>query len=431
MRNDRNRMCYDLLMQVFRDNAYASIALNAALGNCAAEDKAYVTKLFYGVLERNVYYDHVLSAFAKDKPKKSVATLVKMGYYLLEQTRMPPYAAVDNIVSLCKQTGKGGASGFVNAALRAFAPPPLPADGTAERLSVQYSYPLWLCKRLIADYGYPFAENFLAYKGTRKTHVRVNTACITEEMFASLYCRGVHASDGAASDEAVEKSPFGYYMPRKTLESIPNEHYVVQSAASIAAVHAYLYGLPPIKEALDLCAAPGGKAVLTALRTGAHVTACDVHEHRVEMIRKYAYRCNARVSAQKNDATVFRPAWKDKFDLVLCDVPCSGLGVSGAKPDILFNRSPDDIDALAALQANILETAAQYVREGGRLCYSTCTVLKQENDDVVQAFLQKHADFMPVPVKTPLHEEEQTRLRMFPHEHGTDGFFVAAFVKKD
>ena len=126
MPNDRDYICYTLLMQVFRDNAYASIALNEGLSQCAPNDKPYVTKLFYGVLERNVYYDYVLERFAQNKPKKAVATVIKIGYYLLEKMRVPDYAAVHNTVSLCKKIGKSGVAGFVNSALRAFAPPPLP-----------------------------------------------------------------------------------------------------------------------------------------------------------------------------------------------------------------------------------------------------------------------------------------------------------------
>ncbi len=431
MRKDRDRICYELLNKVFRDNAYASIALNDALPSCEEADRPYVTKLFYGVLERNVYYNAVLAQFAKEKPQNAVAVLVKMGYYLLENMRVPPYAAVHNIVALCKQVGKAGASGFVNAALRHFAPPVLPPSGTAEYLSVRYSYPLWLCRRLADDYGYAFTKDMLAYTPTHKTHVRVNTAHISAAAFEEKYCRGRFIQDGVPQAEAVERSPFGYYMPRKQLESIPDSHFTVQSAASIAAVYAYTDGLPPIEEALDLCAAPGGKAVLTALRTGAHVTACDIHPHRVEMIEKYARRCNARVTAMQNDATVFRPEWEEKFDLAVCDAPCSGLGVAGAKPDILYNRSEKDIDELAALQYAILDTAARYVKRGGRLCYSTCTVLVKENADVAQRFLQTHPAFVRCPVATPLTPEKQAEICLFPHVHETDGFYVAVFTKKE
>ena len=429
MHRERNRLCYELLMQVFRDNAYASVALNAALSDCDPKDKAYVTRLFYGVLERNVYYEYVLARFAEEKPKKSVATLVKMGYYLLERTSIPPYAAVNATVALCKQVGKSGAAGFVNAALRAFAPPPLPREDTAEYLSVVYSYPLWLCELLIADHGYEFTKSMLSHVPEHRTHIRVNAASITPEAFENAYCRGHMPEDGASGAQAITPTPFGYYVPRKLLENIPDALYAVQSVASIAAVYAYIYGLPPIREALDLCAAPGGKAVLLALKTGANVTACDIHAHRVEMIRKYAFRCDARVSAQRNDATVLRADWERKFDLVVCDVPCSGIGVAGSKPDVLFNRSEADIDSLAEVQAKILETAARYVKTGGRLCYSTCTVLKRENTDVVRAFLRRHPEFSPVKGTTPRGGAEREEICLFPHVDGTDGFYVAVLTK--
>lgn len=422
MKQDRNKVCYELLMQVFRDNAYASIALNAALKEVAPSDKAYVTKLFYGVLERNVYYEYILQAFAAQKPKKPVATLIKMGYYLLENTSMPPYAAVNNIVSLCKAVGKGAAAGFINKALREFAPPALPPSGTEQYLSVAYSYPLWLTKELTATYGYDFTQNMLAHVPESKTHIRVNTATLTPEDFDEKYVKNKGEQD-------VVPTFCGYYMSRTVLDSIPKSAYVVQSLASVAAVYAYTYDLPPIRDVLDLCAAPGGKAVLTALRTGAAVTACDIYAHRVEMIRKYAFGCDARVRAVQNDATVPRAEWAGKFDLVLCDVPCSGIGVAGAKPDILYNRAPQDIEALARVQARILETAAKYVKKGGRLCYSTCTVLRRENEEITQAFAQNHPEFARVAVCSPLDETPSYDMHLFPHTHGCDGFYVAVFKR--
>lgn len=421
-----NKICYDLLMKVFRDNAYASIELNSVLRDCGESDKPYITKLFYGVLERNIYYEYVLAGFASQKPKKPIAVLVKMGYYMLEKMNIPAYAVVDNIVKLCKSVGKSGASGFVNSALRNFAPPKLPALGSIERLSVEYGYPLWLCRLLVGERGYDFVRDMLSYVPQHKTHIRVNTGVISKDKFIAKYGKYMSGDDGAL----LVDSGFGYYVSRDFIKVADKDDYVVQSAASVAAVNAYLYGLSP-ENILDVCAAPGGKAVLMASLTGAAVTACDIHKHRVELIRKYAFRCDVRVKTEVNDASKFRPEWKNQFDLVVCDVPCSGIGVAGSKPDILFNRSEKDISALTSLQYGILETASRYVKPGGRLCYSTCTVLKCENEDIVDKFLKSDRRFASEKVRDPFNADMTDKINLFPHINGTDGFFVAVMKKTD
>ena len=420
MAENRDKICYELLMQVFRDHAYASIALNAALKSCAENDKAYITRLFYGVLERSVYYDYVLAAFSAKKPKKSVATIIKMGYYMLENTDMPAYAAVDNTVKLCKAVGKEGVVGFVNSALRKFAAPPFPTEGSAEWLSVHYSYPLWLVRKLADEYGFEFTEEMLDYVPSRDIHVRVNTKVIDTVDFEKKYARLF---------DRVARTPVGYLIPRKTLDEMESHDYVVQSASSIAAVHAYLYGVERPKNILDVCAAPGGKSVLLALVTNAEITACDIHSHRVELIKKYADNCKVSVKAVEADAMVFNPEWHDAFDLVVCDVPCSGLGVVSSKPDILYNRSEEDIEELKVIQRAILENASKYVRAGGRLCYSTCTILKEENGDIIADFLSKHGEFAREKIRSPYDECEKDAISLFPHLHGTDGFYVAALKR--
>lgn len=425
MREDKDCVCYELLMKVFRDNAYASIELNNALALCAESDKPYVTKMFYGVLERNVYYDYVLGLFAKDKPKKSVATVIKMGYYLLENMNVPAYAAVDNTVKLCKRLGKGGASGFVNSALRKFGEVKLPQAGSAHYLSVKYSYPLWLCELLTRDYGYDFTKDFLSHEPECRTHIRVNFLKTQPESFEKKYGLDSEASRAACG---VEKTAVGYYMPRKVLDKIDNTEYFVQSASSVAAVYAYLYGIKP-NCALDLCAAPGGKSVLAASIAKIRLIACDIHSHRVGLIEKYAKNAGADISVMQNDATVFRPEWENKFELVICDVPCSGIGVAGSKPDILFNRSPGDISELTKIQSAILQTASRYVANGGRLCYSTCTIIKEENDNIISKFLKENANFAIEKIKSPYCDEEKNAVELFPHIHNTDGFFVAAMKK--
>lgn len=409
MSSDRDKVCYELLLKVFRDNAYASIELNSALLSCAPEDKPYITKLFYGVLERNVYYDYVLSTFAKEKPKKPIVVIIKMGYYMLENMSVPEYAVVNNMVALCKRVGKGGAAGFVNSALRKVPKVSLPPEGSARYLSVAYGYPEWLTEMLIGDYGYDFVRDMLSCERDKRTHIRVNVKKLSASKFAEKYAQ-----------VPMESSGYGYYISHKDTERLDKNDYVVQSAASVIAAKAYVSGLSNPDNILDLCAAPGGKSVLMNSLTGARVTACDIHPHRVELIKKYAAKYGADITAVCNDATVPRPEWGNAFSLVVCDVPCSGIGVAGSKPDILFNRSASDIDGLTAIQSKILDTASGYVKSGGRLCYSTCTVLKRENGNITTDFVARNPDFRCI-----------KEISLFPHIDRTDGFYVAVFERKD
>ena len=421
--DSREALCYTLLKKVFVDKAYASVVLDAALRTCPEQDKPYITKLFYGVLERSVYYDAVIASFATQKPKTAVAILIKMGYYLLEHMRVPDYAAVNTIVSLCKKVGKGQAAGFVNAALRHFSPPTLAEDGTAEYLSVRHSVPLWLVRLLITDYGYDFAAQMLGHVPDHRTHIRVNEGTLSKAAFAQKYERLLASGQ-------LSPSPVGYFAAREGFSALAETDYVVQSAASIAAVEAYLSDLRPPAHILDLCAAPGGKAVLLAKRTHAETVACDLYPHRIQMIARYANACRIALDIRQNDATLFEPAFEKAFDLVICDVPCSGLGDTGSKPDILFNRSEQDIQPLTKVQAAILNTAKRYVKKGGRLCYSTCSVLKAENSGIADRFAQENPDFVRTPISSPYTPQPVREICLFPHLHGTDGFYITAFTKK-
>ncbi|MDE7395493.1 MAG: hypothetical protein K2M95_05200, partial [Clostridiales bacterium] len=150
----------------------------------------------------------------------------------------------------------------------------------------------------------------------------------------------------------------------------------------------------------------------------------------VAMIRRYAESCRMALDVRQNDATVFEPSFENAFDLVVCDVPCSGLGDIGSKPDILFNRSESDIEPLTKVQTAILDTAKRYVKKGGRLCYSTCSVLKAENSDIANRFEQENPDFVRTSIRSPYTPELAKEVCLFPHLHGTDGFYITAFTKK-
>lgn len=412
MKQSAEKIVYTLLREVFVSGAYSNIMLDKALKELPVSERPAVTRLFYGTLERSITFDYIIAQLVQKPPKKAIAILIKMGLYLLRYTETPPYAAIDKIVELAKEEGKAGAAGFVNAVLRRSSEVEVPRDD----LSAYYSFPRWATKLLTDRYGAEFTEKILSAEQPEGKHIRVNKLKIGVEEFESKL-------------KNFTRSPLGYYIRPVSVEDIPSECYTVQSLSSMIAVNCYLSG-EKFGSILDLCAAPGGKAVyLKELLPEAKIVCNDVYPHRVELIRKYAKRMGVSLEYECSDAAQTKAEWLDKFDLVVCDAPCSGLGVR-AKPDVFITRKPEDVAELAALQSRILDSAARYVRKGGVLCYSTCTLLKEENEDVAEAFLQRHGDFSFAEINYgKTHTDGE--FNIYPQEFSSDGFFVARFRRAE
>jgi len=398
------KIVYDALKAVYFDGGYSSIVLNRLLKSASQESKAYITQVFYGVLGESIQFDYYIDKICDKKPQNAVVVLIKIGLYLLLYSNTPDFAAVNKTVELAKMVGKQGASGFINAVLKKAKSVSLPNIDTVEGLAINYSYPKWAIEKLIKDYDFEFTKNFVGAKLTTNTHIRVNVENISKIDFEKKY--------PSLPNNATNN---GYYVTHNILKALESQEYIVQSLASMFAAEKYTSGIAP-KRVLDLCAAPGGKAIyIKQLLSGVEVTACDIHEHRVELIKKYAETVGVKINSIQNDATKLNTDFADMFDLVVCDVPCSGIGVTNKKPEILFNKKPSDIDSLSALQLQILQNAANFVVKGGRLCYSTCTVFRQENDDVINAFLASNKSFAL----------DGEPLKLYPHIDNCDGFFVA------
>lgn len=413
---ERNLIVVRLLNKVYSDGAYSAIELNKALSELKDErDRAYVTRLFYGALSKHTQLDYVLSRLTSKRPKQIVRIVLEVGIYMLRFMDMPDYAVISTQVSLIKKLGKRELAGFVNAVLRSSSNVVLPIkdkDKTKE-LSVNYSCPEWIIRRLTRERGVEFVEAYLSAELTSKTHVRLNKRRIDDEAF-------VKKIPGAV------KSPCGYYVSGSELKRLQSDEYTVQSLSSALAAEYYASGVKQGDEILDLCAAPGGKAVYLSYLTGGMVTACDIHPHRVELIRSYAKRMGEPVEAVVNDATIMREDFIDRFGCVVCDVPCSGLGVIYSKPDVLLFRKEEDIRSLVELQKSIISTAARYVKLGGSLNYSTCTILREENEGVVNAFLEENDGFELIGDETKnVKADGDGFVRLYPQSHACDGFFVA------
>lgn len=414
---DRNIIVYNALCKVFREGAYASISLGEFIDGLDPRDAAYVTRVYYGVISKSVELDYVIGKLTTKKPKPAAMIALKIGIYMLRYMDEPDYAVVNTQTELMKKIGKRELGGFVNAVLRRSDEVKLPISdkNVAREISVNYSCPEWIVKLLLSDHGERFTREFLSAKLDERPHVRINERKITDEEWQKKIAG------------EYEKTDCGYYASVRALKPIDKTLYTVQSRSSVLAAEIYACGIADKPKILDLCAAPGGKAVYLAYLTGGEVTACDIHPHRVDLIRSYAERMSEKVNAVINDATVINNEWIGAFDLVVCDVPCSGLGVIHSKPDILLSRDAEDIDALVGVQSKILRAAAAYVGKGGRLCYSTCTVVNEENEGVVNAFLKENPNFSAEPIAfDKVKAGADGFVRIYPQSDGTDGFFVAS-----
>ncbi len=400
---------------VVRGGAYLSNEIKSATSGM-------VVKLVHGALEQDVKSDYILSQFVSRRPKPLVRAILKVGIYaLLELDNVPDYAIVSECVEATRLLGKDDSCGFVNGVLKKVARREytLPKVAEDNYLSVNYSKPQWFIDILISVYGTDLAKDILSAQLPNKTNVRVNLRRTSISSVKSVL--DAHGSDYSLSSA-------GGFFTRITdeIKEMFKEGLVTyQSASSMFAVQAF--DPKDGGKYLDLCAAPGGKAEYIAeLCPTSTIIACDVHPHRVELINKYCQRMQTKnILTKLMDATIFDPEFEGVFDGVIVDVPCSCLGTYKRHPDVLLRRDLRDIFSLQKLQRTILENAVKYLKDGGVLVYSTCTITNEENAqnaDFIEFKLGLKPDFIPC-----LPNNVST-VSFLPMED-KDGFFIARFKK--
>ncbi|HPG92537.1 MAG TPA: 16S rRNA (cytosine(967)-C(5))-methyltransferase RsmB [Clostridia bacterium] len=413
---------YKCLDNIFRKGAYSSIELNETLLDSAEKDRPLITKIVYGVLDKNITLEYEIKLYAQ-KIKPAVLPILKIGLYALRYLSIPQFAVINECVELTKNIGKKELSGFTNAILRNLSQKkefPLP-ENIDEKLSVKYSFPLWAVKKLIAEKGEEFTQNFLAYEPPRLTHIRINLNAVSVKDFCELLDNQKINYKKSIFDDAL----FVEGMPK-----INKKFFTPMSVGSMAVVKAL--DAQGECDVLDVCAAPGGKSVFMAQSDkSATVTACDIYPHRVELIKSYAKRMGVKnIEAVICDSAEFNPDFENKFDYVLCDAPCSGMGVFYDKPDIKFFRQEKDIAELSALQKKILLNAAAYVKKGGFLVYSTCTIFDEENAQNADFLLKHNHEFEFLSYNLPKFGQINGEKQFFPHIDGVEGYYIAKFTKK-
>lgn len=412
----------DMLLAIDRDGQYSHLVLRDVLAKyqyLSKQERSFLTRLTEGTIERMLTLDYMIDQFSKTKVRKMkplIRELMRMSVYqMMYMDGVPDSAVCNEAVKIARKRGFSGLSGFVNGVLRSVSRGW--KDVSFPNDSIRYSIPQWMIDCWNEDYGKEKTALMLeAFGQTAKITVRTNLSkCTPDQLVHRLEEEGVQVQPVEHLSYAFELSGFDYLTG---LQSFQDGWFYVQDISSMSVAHAA--DPKPGDYIIDVCAAPGGKSShLAEMMDGTGmVEARDLTEYKVGLIRENIIRHDLKnMKAVQQDATILDEASAEKADVLICDLPCSGLGVIGRKSDIRYKMTAQKAHDLAILQQQILDTVWCYVKKGGKLIYSTCTIHKEENEDNVALFLQKHPQFSLV-------EQKQ----IFPME-GSDGFFVAKLIR--
>lgn len=427
--NNARAEAVKLLIKTVEEEAYSNLIMDKALkdSELSVQEKAFCTQLYYGVMERLLTLKYLLRVYSDKKPEKldvPVKYILYTGLYQMKYCdKIPDSAAVNESVKLAGYFRKKSASGFINAILRKFqrAEKKIPLTGDWwQDMQVRYSAPVPLLKQITEEHGGQFAEDF--FEDSLKPPpcvIRVNPLKADTEALQELHPEKLNVLDYAYKIQAADV---------RHTEAFRKGLFHVQDTASQFCCQMIL-APEPGETILDMCAAPGGKSFTIAqiMQNRGNVYAFDLHPHRVKLIQEGADRLGLTcVHTNVQNAAQYHQDMP-QADRILCDVPCSGLGVIRRKPEIKY-KSLESFTELPEVQYQILENSAKYLKPGGILVYSTCTILRRENEEVVQKFLNHHPEFVPVPLKE--FDSESGWITFSPAYAGCDGFFAAKLRRK-
>lgn len=420
---------------------YINLASDASIkgSDMSESDTALFTSLVYGVTERTITLDHIISCMATKGARHiepRVMMILRLGLYqIIYLDKIPTHAAVNETVSLCKNKGE---SSFVNAILRNYIRSGHDIvkypDESLERvkfLSLTYSFPEWICASLIDDYGYKDAKGILDAFSSQPPFATLRINTIKTDL--NSYKRSLDALGTAYTDTSYCSAGIKLTSGAKITE-LPGfdagEFFVQDEASQISTD---VLSPTPCDTVIDVCACPGSKSFGAGIEMENKGTlySFDLHENKLSLVKSSAERLGIHIlNIKKLDGRTPDSSLFGKADKVICDVPCSGLGVMAKKPDIRYKKE-EDAEKLAALGLEILSRSADYVKVGGTLLYSTCTLRRKENDDTVTAFLKSHPNFSLCPFEIKSRSEDTPDIKsdgmltLMPHIHHTDGFFIA------
>ena len=424
-----------ILTDIEKDDTYLQLALKKELDTLEVKDKGFANELIYGTIKWRLRLDYVLDQFSKTPVKKMkpfIRQLMRMSVYqILFLDKVPASAAINEAVKIMHKRKMSNLSGFVNGVLRNI--DRNKSEITYPNLSVYYSIPEWIITRWMKYYGEMETKAICESLSQRaRVCIRINNLKTTKDKVKALL-----------SEEGITVLEEGF-LPESLYIHAPNGiHHSPSFKAGLWTVQdesAMLVGhvLGPEKgdEILDVCSAPGGKTVHLAelMQNEGHIIGADVHEHKIELIEKIAKRLGASIVEGKlQDGMLINEDWKEKFDKILLDAPCSGLGIIKRKPDIRYAKDETAIRDINNIQRKLLKNAINYLKKDGILVYSTCTLTQEENQNMVEYALSLGLQLDAIPYDMPAclkpYIKDNAYIEILPHVTDTDGFFMARFRK--
>lgn len=434
------------LYKIDKNEGYSNIILNEELEkskkNLSEKDIGLISEIVYGTITWRLTIDEIIKKYSKIKFKKLslwILNILRMGIYqIIFLDKIPKSATVNESVNLAKRYGHKSSANFVNAILRKVEK----ADyeefhnikDEEEKISKLYSMPIWIIKELKKELNIQEIEEICKNSNIRpKINIRVNNLKTNKQKLKEeLLKRNIDFKNGKLEDFIIVEK-------MKNIESLDlfkKGFFTIQDemAGLISIV------LEPQKgqNILDCCSAPGGKTTYIAelIENEGNIEAWDIHEHRVRLVQENAKRLGVTcISTKVQDSTIYSEENKDKYDKILLDVPCLGLGVLKRKPDIKWTRNKEDIEEISKLQMQILDTCSKYLKKGGELVYSTCSILKSENEEIIENFVQKNYDFEIVNLNDKFKKFNQDKYKSSSYiklfqDSENDGFFIAKLRKK-
>ena len=431
------------LYKIDKEEAYVNIALDEIIkeNKRKLEDRdiGFVSEIVYGVTTWKLTIDEIIKKYSKLRIKKIspwILNILRMGIYqIVFLDRVPKSAAVNESVNLAKRYGHKGSSNFVNAILRKVEKKDYETffeiENPMERISKTTSMPIWIIEELLKENDIEKVEEICKASNLKpKVEVRINRLKTDkQELEKLLKERNITFQEGKIKD---------FFVLEKTknieqLDLFRQGYFTIQDEG--AGLIAKIVDPKSNEVILDACSSPGGKTTYMAelMDNKGEIIAWDLHSHRIKLVEETAKRLGIHiVKTECQDATIYKEEYKEKFDKILLDVPCLGIGVLKRKPDIKWKRKPEDIEEITQIQQNILETCAKYLKPNGQLIYSTCSIFKEENDSIIDKFLQKNTNFVYLKIEIPDLEnntEKINKIQLYQNEE-TDGFFMCKLQKK-
>lgn len=395
-----------VLSEVYLDKKYVNVALTHIRTN------PLTTKIIYGVIENEIQLEDIIAQLVAKQPDKRIKIILKIGIYLLLYTdNIPQYAIVNESVNLTKKIGKQGLSGFVNSVLKKVSRKEYEVKND---LGISCSKPDWFINKIKEDYDNETVERIIKAKPEIREHIRENRNKPI----------GIEEEFTKRKIEYEKTQVGGYYVKLDgyVKELVHNGNCTIMSPSSMLTCQ--VFNIDKNKKLLDLCSAPGGKAIyLSELSAGtSNITACDIHFHRLNLIESYTKKMKTKnIIVEKNDAMQFNPEYENQFDYVLLDAPCSCMGTFLKHPDVFLNKELIDIKTLAKNQKKMADNAVRYLKKGGLLVYSTCTIFKEENGEVADYI----GEYLKEDYSNCIIKDRYVSL----FDKYNEGFFIARFIK--